>query len=135
MQKNFFKLTFLMTMFGIMLTSCGGVNQSDPQSVAEAVMKCYSADDYKGIIQYVNPEDKHRIKNLEQMQEIADQMKGNGEENKTQPKEITFNEMSDGMMPDEKVAEFKYVKADGEVWTMRVMLEQKDGKWYCAGIK
>lgn len=103
MQKNFFKLTFLMTMFGIMLTSCGGVNQSDPQSVAEAVMKCYSADDYKGIIQYVNPEDKHRIKNLEQMQEIADQMKGNGEENKTQPKEITFNEMSDGMMPDEKL--------------------------------
>ncbi|MDE6158090.1 MAG: hypothetical protein K2F78_08130 [Muribaculaceae bacterium] len=90
------KSTLLMGMLSFMmavLTSCGGgINHSDPRSVAEKALECYHARDYETMKTLVNPANEYRIKDLDRMVHIA---KENPNASKPEKVEFTFEKASE----------------------------------------
>lgn len=119
-------LSFVMAM----LTSCGGgVNHSDPRSVAEKALECYHARDYETMKTLVNPADNYRMKDLDRMVQIA---KENPNASKPEKVEFTFEKATEEFTGNEITADSKgaVVEFNSEKWPRRVILEQVDGKWY-----
>lgn len=133
-MKNYFKLVALaLVAFALNLTSCGGVDQSDPRSVADAAVKMYQDDDYKGLITIVNPDNTGRIKMLEQYQNIADEAKASGRAVEKNKKDYKFEKIIDRSNPNDKTVEYSYYDPEyqgGFTFSFRVNLENVDGKWY-----
>lgn len=116
-----------------LMASCGGVNQSDPQSVADAALKMYQTGDYKGLISLINPDDTNAIRQCEQMQQIAEQMKDSGKFKDKSSYDYTFDKIVDGMVPTDKRVIYTYVDPDyegGMKLDFTVNVTQIDGKWY-----
>lgn len=119
-------LSFMMAVF----TSCGGgVNHSDPRSVAEKAVEYYHARDYETMKTLVNPADDYRMKDLDRMAQIA---KENPNASKTEKVEFTFEKATEEFTGNEITADSKgaVVEFNSEKWPRRVILEQVDGKWY-----
>lgn len=129
----------MLSVFSVsLLASCGGVDHSDPRSVADAALKMYQAGDYKGLISLIDPEDSRAIKQCEQMQEMADRMKESGAFIDKTSYDYTFDKIADGMHANDKRVIYTYVDPDyqgGMKLDFTVCVTQVDGKWYFDGFK
>lgn len=129
MKKSILLMGILSFMMAV-LTSCGGgVDYSDPRSVAEKALECYHARDYETMKTLVNPANEYRIKDLDRMVQIA---KENPNASKPEKVEFAFEKATEEFTGKEITADSKgaVVEFNSEKWPRRVVLEQVDGKWY-----
>lgn len=126
-----------MALFAMMMVSCGGgVNQSDPKSVAEAALKGYASETVDGmetVKSLINPENTRK---QEEIQKFIDGMKAmlaNGTATNHGEHTFTFVKIYDKSTGGEitedttdAVAEFE----DEGGYTRKVILEKANGKWY-----
>lgn len=126
-----------VAFFALCLSACGGVDYSDPESVAGAAMDCYVDNDYEGMIKLVDPSNTFKIEQLTKMAEAVKQNSGTPTSTNRSAKFDTL--VHSRMYPNEASAYYKYTFTDknGEenTWRMEVVLEKKDSKWWVSGIK
>lgn len=136
-MKRFSIKTMAVALFGLCLSACGGVDQSDPESVAEAAMECYIKDDCEGMIKLVDPSNTSKINELTRRAEFAKQNAGEPTSTNRSAKFDTL--VYSSIYPNEASAYYSYTFTDkrGEenTWKMEVVLEKKDSKWWLDGIK
>lgn len=136
MKKLLLALGLCLTTMTASLTSCGsGVDRKDPQSVADAALKYYDAQDYEGLKTLVNPANTSRINDIDNTIKLVERLKAENPEKAAESKEnvvrtfkyakeeFTGNEIT----PDTKSARVYY---DAESYPRVVVVEQIDGKWY-----
>lgn len=124
----------MLTVLSVtLMASCGGVDQSDPRSVADAVIKMYQDGDYAGLASLVDPDDESKIQQFEQIQSYIDERKANGQVKETTKRDYTFDKIIDGMIPTDKMVQYTYYDSEyegGRTFNFTVRLTQVDGKWY-----
>ena len=120
------------------LSACGGVNQSDPKSVAEAALKFKDANDYQALLTLTNPNDKSAVKQCEKMIEHIKTLDPKKVKESSKTRDYEFKGLKDGSTPEKKVATFSYYDPEyqgGFTFDVTVKLEQVEGKWYVTSIK
>lgn len=118
-----------MAVFAMVMASCGGVNHSDPKSVADAALECYDKGDYETMKTLVNPENSHIIKQMDMMIESENYKAQHGKKDLT-PKSRIFESVEERSTgKDTGHTKSALVLYDGD-WPTKVSLEFIDGKWY-----
>lgn len=126
-----------MAMIAVMMVACGGgVNHSDPKSVADAVLECYDKGDYETMKTLINPEDVNGLNEMDEMIEMSRKYVEEHGKGTNEPKERTFKSVTDRFTDGEITSESTdaVVSYDGE-WPRKVMLIRADGKWYFDRLK
>ncbi len=123
-----------MAVTSLLLSSCGGVDHSDPRSVGEQAIKCFHAHDFESMKSLVNPANEHRLKDLDRMAQLA---KENPQKAAPEDVEYTFVSATEEFTGKDLTADSKgaVVKFQSEKWPRQVILEQVDGKWYFDSFK
>lgn len=124
-----------MALIAVMVVSCGGgVNHSDPKSVADVALECYDKGDYETMKTLVNPENTYILKQMDVMIESENYKAEHGKKDLT-PKTRTFNSVEERPTGKETgQTKNAVVIYDGDYPT-RVSLEYIDGKWYFEQFK
>ena len=133
MKKHIQMLLALMVAASMsVLTSCGGgVDQSNPQSVADAALECYDTGDYAKLKTLANPEDEYRQGGLDKLIKLSEAAKAKGNEAKYEKKERTFVSVTDKRSGEELTEESEKAEVNYEGdYPRRVILEKVNGKWY-----
>lgn len=131
-----------MALMAVMMVSCGGgINQSDPRSVAEAALNGYASETIEGmetVKDLISPENTRRQDEIQKVIDGMKAMKANGTATKHGNHMFTFVKIYDkfkgGEITEETteaVAEFE----DEEGYTRTVRLEKVNGKWYFEQFK
>ncbi len=135
-------LTFALCLTTTMaiLTSCSsGVNQKDPQNVAEAALKYYDNGDYEGLKTLVNPNNTAKIKEMDKMIELAKKFKEEYPEKASQSETVVrvFQDVLEEYTGREVTPETKLarVRFDAEKSPSSVIVEQENGMWYFERFK
>lgn len=137
MKKNKLCWSIFMTMIAMVMAACsGGVNQSDPRSVAEAALTGYTSgtlDGMETVKSLINPENTRRQAEIQKVIDGIKAMSANGGASKSGDHTFKFVKIYDksegGEVTEETttaIAEFE----DEEGYTRSVRLEKVDGKWY-----
>lgn len=132
-------LTFaiMMGIVACMMASCGGVNHSDPQSVAEKAISCFHTGDYETLKTLINPENEYMLSETDKMIELSRKYKEEHPDAKIEEVPFTYKETVDALTGGEVTESTKNVKVkfDSEKWPQIVALEKVDGKWYFEKFK
>lgn len=125
-----------MAIFAVMMVSCGGVDNADPKSVAEAALKGYASETVDGmetVKSLINPENTRRLDEIQKVIDGIKAMQANGTATDHKSHTFTLVKIYDkserGEITEETteaVAEFE----DEEGYTRKVILEKIGGKWY-----
>lgn len=120
----------------MLMVSCGGVENTDPKSVAEAALKGYTSETVDGmetVKSLINPENTQRLDEIQRVIDGIKSMQTNGTAADHKNHTFTFVKIYDksegGEISEETtkaVAEFE----DEDGYTRKVRLEKVDGKWY-----
>jgi len=135
MLKSNLIWSVIVAVFAAMMVSCGGgVDYSDPKSVADAVIECYDNDDYETLKTLVDPADEYKLEELDKMARLVEE---NGGKQEKEPVVRTFKEVKEPYTGREISAESKNANVyyDSKTWPVTVSLKKVDGKWYFDRIK
>lgn len=125
-----------MVVLAMAMVSCGGVDRTDPKSVADAALECFDKGDYVTMKTLVNPENKNLVEEMDRMVERSRKYREEHGDTTYEPKQRTFKKVKDKFTDNEITSESigAVVEYDGE-WPRIVVLEQANGKWYFSGMK
>lgn len=117
------------------MVSCGGVNHSDPKSVADAALECFDKGDYETMKTLINPKNEYLLKQMDVIVESEKYKELHGKKDLT-PKSRIFKSATEAITGNEITAQTKsaVVNYDGD-WPTSVILEQIDNKWYFERFK
>ncbi len=135
MRKIFLSFALcLITTMGILTSCSSGVNQKDPQSVAEAALKCYDNGDYERLKTLVNPNNTAKIEEMDRMIELVKTFKEEHPEKASQSETVVrvFQDVLEEytgrtVTPKTKSA---CVRFDADKSPSIVIVEQENGMWY-----
>ncbi len=136
-------LKSLIPAFAIfLLAACGGPNHKDPQSVAEAALKCCANGDTKGLIALLDPNNKTKQEEYKQFFDMLEEWKKDGfgkqasKEDRAEYENYTFKKTTGKyghpIYDDTTEIEVHFTNKNGP--NIMVPLELVDGKWYLNGI-
>lgn len=126
-------LALTIGVLGGIVSSCGsGVDRSDPRSVAEKAAEYYYNWDYEQLKTLVNPNDTHRLDELDKLTEMAKKAKEMDSDNKPKARTFTFNKMTDTTTGGEvtETTIMARVVFDTETYPVTVFVSLEDGQWY-----
>lgn len=126
MRKSIF-MACIIAVVTALLSSCGGgVDHSDPRSVAEKAMESYLANDWATLRTLVNPANEYRLEQLERMEKSAPAKRTD------QSIDPVFEKVVERSSGDELTADSKSAVATFKTshYDRQVFLEKVDGKWY-----
>ncbi len=131
-------LALTIGILGSIVSSCGsGVDRSDPRSVAEKAAEYYYSWDYEQLKTLVNPNDTHRLNELDKLTEMAKKAKEMDPDAKPKARTFTFNKMTDtatgGDVTEATTA--ARVVLDTEEYPVTVFVRLEDGQWYYERIQ
>lgn len=136
MKRLIFNVSiFAILLIGLSVTSCGGVDTSDPRSVADAAMECYINDDYEGMIILADPEDTHVVKQLETMAQLF--RENPDAKPASTNRRYEFDSIDENGGSATAVYKYSFTDKNGndETWDKTVTLANKDGRWYCSQVR
>lgn len=127
-------LTCLVAVASMLLTACGGVDQSNPQTVAEHVMKSFKAGDFEKIKTVVHPENENLLNEIDGMIKL---MNENPEYKVPEEASYEFNSIRDNLRGGEATDQTTEAAVcfDTKLMPGRVIVEKKEGKWYFISFK
>lgn len=137
MKRIIINVSLLVAFFiGLSLSSCGGADHSNPQSIADIALECYDMGDYAKLKTIVAPANESLLKECDNMIRMAEEYRAKNPDKVYEKKERTFKSMAEEftgaeLNDDSHHADVRY---DG-VYPTRVILEKVDGKWYFERFK
>ncbi len=142
MKSTGFLRIFLSSLAIFLLASCGGPDHNDPQSVADAALKCYVDEDTKGMIALLDPANKEKQEGFKQFCEMLEGMKKEGigqsssKKERAQFEDYIFKKMTGeyGLPVTESTTEIEVYYNNSNGRNVMIPLERVDGKWYLAGL-
>lgn len=126
-----------MALVAMVMVSCGGgVNRSDPKSVADAALECFDKGDFVGMKALVNPADSRLVKQMDKIIERSQAYREKNGDVELTPKSRTFKSAKEEFTNREITSQSPsaIVSYDGD-WPTRVRLVQVDGQWYYDNFK
>lgn len=131
------KTNLLVALLAIVAAFCigacgGGVNHSDPESVAYTAINAMYNGDYATLKTLVDPADEYRLGEMDHAIELAEK----GREKYGEPEAVTIERnvksIVDARTGGDVTDATTSVKVtfDLEKWPRQVILDKKDGKWY-----
>ncbi len=131
-------IKILLSLLAILsLTACGGPNRKDPQSVADAALKCWISQDFKGLQKLVYPENEQAKQAFEQLGKFAEEMKAKSGKDDSQKEKRDFKDYEMKSMKDpfgyelnDDTKELKVRYRYSEGGNVTIELQKIDGKWY-----
>lgn len=132
MRKLILKASLLAVFFiGLSFSSCGGVDHSDPQSVADVALECYDLNDYVKLKTLVSPKNEYKQKELDKMIKLVENVRETNPDKVYEKKERTFKSATEEFTGAEltDASHNADVRYEGD-YPRRVILEKVDGKWY-----
>lgn len=133
MTKTKSLISAILTVVTVcLMASCGGVNNSNPQSVAEKAISCYHIGDYETLKTLIDPANDYMLNEADKMIELSRKYKEEHPDAKPEEVPFTYKETTDALTGGEVTESTKSVKVtfDSEKWPRIVVLEKVDGKWY-----
>lgn len=130
-------MSLLTAIFiGLSLSSCGGVDHSNPQSVADVALECYDMGDYAKLKTLVAPENESLQKECDNMIQMTEKAREKYPDKVYEKKMRTFKSATEELTGAEltDASHHADVKYDGD-YPRRVILEKVDGKWYFERFK
>lgn len=133
-MKSIFK-SILLAVVCLIMTSCGGVDQSNPRSVADEAIRCYAENTSNKSLFYF--QDENAEKQYDELMKWADEMKAEHPERVKETEsaaDYEFQGFTDefGRQADETTSDFLNYKYRSEKRgrIVTIKLKQVDGKWY-----
>lgn len=137
MRKLILKVSLLAVFFiGLSFSSCGGVDHSDPQSVADVALECYDMGDYAKLKTLVSPKNESLQKECDNMIQMAEKASEKYPDKVYEKKVRTFKSATEEFTGAEltDASHSADVRYEGD-YPRRVILEKVDGKWYFERFK
>lgn len=127
----------LTVMAAAFMTACGGVDHSDPRSVAEKALTAIHAGDYETIKTLINPDDEYKLKEADKMIELSKKFKEEHPDYTVEEVPFTYVETVEEFTGAEitDASKSAKVKFESEKYPRIVILEKVDGKWYFERFK